>query len=71
MTEAGGRGPWSSAAEINLLGPSGSVAPQHGSWGAPIGFPLVPVAAAMLPNGKILTWSSYQPDSFTGGTGQR
>jgi galactose oxidase len=70
ITEAGGRGPWSSAAEINLLGSSGSVTPQHGSWGAPIGFPLVPVAAAMLPNGKILTWSSFQPDSFSGGTGQ-
>jgi galactose oxidase len=70
LTEAGHRGPWSSAAEINLLGPSGSVTPRRGSWGAPIGFPLVPVAAAMLPNGKILTWSSYKPDTYLGGGGQ-
>src|SRR5439155_1563184 len=35
----------------------------------PIGFPLVPVAAAVLPNGKVLTWSSYAPDTF-GGTGK-
>ena len=29
-----------------MLGPSGSVAPQRGTWSAPVGFPLVPVAAA-------------------------
>ncbi|MET3923070.1 discoidin domain-containing protein, partial [Arthrobacter sp. UYEF20] len=40
-TEAGNRGPWSSAAEINLLGPS------QGSWGPTINFPIVPVAAAL------------------------
>jgi galactose oxidase len=67
-TEAGNRGPWSSAAEINLLGATDQPASSKGTWAAPIGFPLVPVAAAVLPNGKILTWSSYLPDSF-GGTG--
>jgi galactose oxidase len=71
LSEAGTRGPWSSAAEINLLGPSGSVAPRRGSWSAPVGFPLVPVAAAQLPNGKILTWSAYAPDAFSGGPGGR
>ena len=70
VSEAGNRGPWSSAAEINLLGPSGSVVPKRGTWSAPVGFPLVPVAAAQLPNGKILTWSSFQPDSFSGGGGR-
>jgi galactose oxidase len=68
-TEAGGRGPWSSAAEIKPLGVSGSVQAQRGTWGAPVGFPLVPVAAAQLPNGKILTWSSYAVDRFTNGPG--
>jgi galactose oxidase len=71
QTEAGNRGPWSSAAEINLLGPSGSVAPQRGTWSPPVGFPLVPVAAAMLPNGRILTWSSYAVDTFIGSPGGR
>ena len=71
QSEAANRGPWASAAEINLLGPNGSSAPQRGSWGAPVGFPLVPVAAAQLPNGKILTWSAYAPDTFSGGVGGR
>jgi galactose oxidase len=70
LSEAGGRGPWSSAAEITILGPSGSVVPGRGSFSAPVGFPLVPVAAAQLPNGKILTWSAFQPDAFNGGSGQ-
>ena len=70
QSEAGNRGPWSSAAEINLLGPSGSVVPRRGTWSAPVGFPLVPVAAAQLPNGKILTWSAYAPDAFSGGRGR-
>ena len=69
-SEAANRGPWSSAAELNILGPSGSVVPKRGSWSAPIGFPLVPAAAAVLPNGKILTWSAYQPDAFSGGRGR-
>ncbi|OJF14165.1 discoidin domain-containing protein [Couchioplanes caeruleus] len=69
-SEAGTRGPWSSAAEINLLGPSGSVAPARGTWSAPVGFPLVPAAAAQLPDGKILTWSAYARDTFSGGRGR-
>jgi galactose oxidase len=66
-TEAGNRGPWSSAAEINLLGPplSGTL----GSWGPTISFPIVPVAAALLPGNRLLTWSAYSPTNFGGGTG--
>ncbi|WP_433295200.1 discoidin domain-containing protein [Actinoplanes sp. CA-030573] len=70
LSEAGGRGPWSSAAEIGLLGPSGSVVAGRGSFSAPVGFPLVPVAAAQLPNGKILTWSAFQADDYVGGYGR-
>jgi galactose oxidase len=70
QTEAGNRGPWSSAAEVNLLGPSGSVVARRGTFSAPVGFPLVPVAAAQLPNGKILTWSAYLADTFSGGGGR-
>ncbi|MDQ0074856.1 discoidin domain-containing protein [Arthrobacter oryzae] len=66
-TEAGNRGPWSSAAEINLLGPSagGTV----GSWGPTINFPIVPAAAALLPGNRLLTWSAYSPTSFGGSRG--
>jgi galactose oxidase len=69
-SEAGRRGPWSSAAEINLLGPNGAVVAQRGRWSAPVGFPLVPVAAAQLPDGRILTWSAYAPNAFSGGRGK-
>ncbi|MGF6639858.1 galactose oxidase [Paraburkholderia sp. MM5496-R1] len=36
-------------------------------WSAPISVPLVPVAAANLPNGKVLVWSADSPLDFTGG----
>lgn len=62
-SEAGNRGPWSSAAEIDLLGPSA------GSWGPTISFPLVPAAAALLPGNRLLTWSAYSPTTFGGSRG--
>ncbi|HYN93407.1 MAG TPA: discoidin domain-containing protein [Pilimelia sp.] len=69
LTEAGARGQWTSAAEINIHGSGTTTTPSTGGrWGAPITFPLVPVAAAMLPNGRLLTWSSHKADSF-GGSG--
>ena len=49
LSEAGDRGPWSSAGEINILGVAPSAA-VGGRWGAPIGFPVVPVSAVMLPD---------------------
>jgi hypothetical protein len=56
LTEAGGRGPWSSMADINLIGTVVKPSPPGGgpgSWGPLINFPLVPVAAAMLANGNV------------------
>ena len=70
LGEAGGRGPWSNAAEINLLSGVPRDDPRFGVWSGGIGFPLVPASAAQLPNGKLLTWSAYQPDNFAGGTGR-
>jgi galactose oxidase len=94
-TEAGDRGPWSTAAEINLL--AGQTAPEAaaeinllagqtapeinliagrnaaptaaeitslGSWGPTIGFPIVPVAAALLPGNRLLAWSAYSPTAY-------
>jgi len=57
LTESGNRGPWTSAAEINIHGPAPTAA-SGGAWGAPIGFPLVPVSAVLLPNNKLLTFSA-------------
>jgi galactose oxidase len=64
LTEAGNRGPWTSAAEINVLGvaPSAGVG---GKWSAPIGFPIVPVSAVMLPNDKLLTFSAVTDTAYT------
>jgi galactose oxidase len=65
LTEAGNMGPWSSAAEINILGVAPSVG-VGGKWGAPIGFPIVPVSAVVLPNNKLLTFSAYDGFTFSG-----
>jgi len=68
LSEASGGGQESSAAEINLLGGTVRAASLGGgAWGPTIGFPLVPVGAAMLSTSKLLTWSSYDPYSFGGG----
>ena len=71
LSEAGNRGTWTSAAEISVNYTSSAVPPTSlGQWGATIDFPIVPVAAAVLHDtGKILTWSSYAANSFTGGPG--
>ncbi|WP_436493303.1 discoidin domain-containing protein [Actinokineospora sp. HUAS TT18] len=70
LTEAGNRGPWSSAAEINVLTPAAPPnAAEVGKWGAIKGFPLVPVATALLPNNKLLAWSAYSADTFGGSHG--
>ncbi|KAL8734026.1 MAG: hypothetical protein Q9166_001787 [cf. Caloplaca sp. 2 TL-2023] len=70
-TEAGGRGQWTSAAEINVLSTATYTKPRTnlGVWGATLDFPIVPAAAAILPNGKVLMWSSYKPLDFSGGGG--
>ncbi|MEU1232375.1 discoidin domain-containing protein [Streptomyces sp. NPDC005828] len=66
-SEAGSRGPWTSAAEIRLSGPANPAA--HGSWSRITGFPLVPVATAVLPGDKLLAWSAYAVDRFGGSNG--
>ncbi|WP_234323651.1 discoidin domain-containing protein [Streptomyces sp. NRRL F-2580] len=66
-SEAGGRGPWTSAGEIRLSGPASPAV--HGSWGRITGFPLVPVATAVLPGDKLLAWSAYAADRFGGSNG--
>ncbi|MEU4346296.1 discoidin domain-containing protein [Streptomyces sp. NPDC023838] len=67
LSEAGQRGLWSSAAEIRLSGPSDPS--RFGSWGPVTGFPLVPVATAVLPGNKLLAWSAYAVDRYGGSNG--
>ncbi|RLK58325.1 galactose oxidase [Actinokineospora cianjurensis] len=70
LSEARNRGPWTTASEINVLTPAPAPDPSAvGSWGPMIGFPIVPVASALLPNNKLLTWSAYAADTFGGANG--
>lgn len=70
LSEAGGRGQWASAAELNLLtGTPPAVAGSLGSWGPTITFPLVPTAAAAFPDNTVLMWSAYAPYNFGGSRG--
>lgn len=47
-----------------LTAPAFSATTPPTAWSPLISFPIVPVAAANLPNGKVLTWSAYAPDNF-------
>ena len=72
LSEAGGRGPWTSAAEINVYASTSYTAPPTnlGQWGPTIDFPIVPAAAAIEHGtGKLLMWSSYSPTTFGGSPG--
>jgi galactose oxidase len=77
LSFAAGPGSSVSAAEISLQGnphvqasvvknaPGLSTNPSVvGQWGPTIGFPLVPVAATVLPNNNLLVWSANEDMSF-------
>ena len=73
LTEAGDRGDWSSASEINVYTAAGDAPPPahgNGAWGPTIDFPLVPVSLANeFSSGNLLAWSSYDPSTFGGSNG--
>jgi galactose oxidase len=72
LTEAGNRGPWTSAAEFSVYN-AGSYTPPpigRGQWGPTINFPIVPVAASVQPEtGNVVAWSSWSPSEFGGPAG--
>ncbi len=43
---------------------------QQGSWSSVISMPIIPVAAANLPNGKLITWAARDRYSFGGNQGK-
>ncbi len=74
-SEAGNRGQWSTAAELNVIGRTLSTTPpaptpSKGSWGPTISFPLVPAAAALLPGNRLLTWAAYSNTAYGGANGK-
>ncbi|KAL8961081.1 MAG: hypothetical protein Q9193_002311 [Seirophora villosa] len=74
LTEAGNRGPWAAAAEIQPLIQSTYSAPapeSQGQWGETIDFPLVPVAVALVPStSEVLVWSAWNADKYGDGNGR-
>ena len=73
LSEAGGRGPWTAVAEINVYVAAGAAPPSpagNGAWVLTVDFPLVPVSIAHeTSSGRLLAWSSYSPSSFGGSDG--
>ena len=62
LTEAGNRGPWMSAADINVFAAASYTPPpiSLGNWGPTIDLPITPAAAAIEhDSGKLLGWSSF------------
>ena len=71
LTEAGGRGPWTSVASLSIFQTT-VAAPPHGQgeWSPTIDFPLVPVSMALEHDtGRVLAWSSYAASTFGGSPG--
>lgn len=66
-TEAGNRGPWASAGEIQVHGSSIPAPSVGGKWDDRIlNFPLVPASAVVLGNNKLLTFAGYDDRTWTG-----
>ncbi|TAE45918.1 MAG: DUF1929 domain-containing protein, partial [Bacteroidetes bacterium] len=53
----------------SLITPAYAQTYLKGQWGSVIPMPIVPVAAANLPDGKVLTWSAYDRFAFGGNNG--
>jgi hypothetical protein len=57
LTEAGGRGEFTSISEVDVLGYAGPIPAEepavYGRWGPQINMPHVPVAAALTPSGSV------------------
>ena len=59
----------SGASEFSGVSPekSARTEAEEGSWGPLIAWPHIPVSAANLPDGRVLTWASIQRDGFPAG----
>lgn len=71
FTEAGNRGPWTSAAEFGVNIPSSPASGStKGEWGPVIGFPIVPAGAFLAHDtGKVIAFAALAPNQYTGGSG--
>ncbi|CAN9420005.1 unnamed protein product [Alternaria alternata] len=62
---------WTVIAGINIFEDTTYAPPAAGMglWEKTVNFPLIPAAAALLPNGKVLMWSAFAKDNFGGQRG--
>ncbi|KAJ3563332.1 hypothetical protein NPX13_g8239 [Xylaria arbuscula] len=73
----GANNPWSSIADLNILSPdvnldASTFTPPPtslGRWESTLVLPIVPVAGALSAEGRLIFWSAYRPDLFSGGSG--
>ncbi|KAL8851636.1 MAG: hypothetical protein Q9221_003473 [Calogaya cf. arnoldii] len=74
LTEAGNRSPLAAAAGIQPIIQSTFLTPSPesaGQWGETINFPLIPVAAALIPStSEVLVWSAWNADTYGDGGGR-
>ncbi|KAK1829689.1 hypothetical protein QBC39DRAFT_384012 [Podospora conica] len=70
--------PWTTIAELNVYGPWGNPPvstfadppPEtKGRWGTTVDVPVVPAAAALASNNKLILWSAFRPDDYYEGWG--
>ncbi|MEM9089813.1 MAG: DUF4347 domain-containing protein [Cyanobacteria bacterium P01_F01_bin.53] len=60
-----------SLSEVQQLYVAQPTQAKVGDWSKPVEFPNIPVAAAVLPNGKVVTWSSWDRFTFGGNSPQQ
>ena len=67
LSEVNG-GAWTSIAELNVIDGNNTNTPAfRGQWGNVVTTSVNPVGAAVLPDGKVLIWSSYDRYTFSPG----
>ena len=64
LTEAGGRVQYTAAAEVSVVTSGARPDGTKGTWSSTVGFPVIPVAAANLPDGRVLVWSAYLSNDY-------
>ncbi len=70
LISCGGGKPDSASSQTRSLARAQAAAPSQARWSALRTLPLVPVSAALMPNGRVLMWSAEEKFSFGAATGR-
>ncbi|KAH8771504.1 putative galactose oxidase precursor [Hyaloscypha finlandica] len=57
---------WVGISELNIYATTYTIPPDpaRGAWGPTVDFPVIPVAGAQEPSGRVVVWSSWASDQF-------